>query len=302
MTGSRRTPQPDRSPRVDVVYSAADTALVRRGPTPCTVSTTRARARTSATGDRFGPWQHVQQRSGSSEPTAGSRVRSRKRSAANAVAQIAAGEPLFDRVLGYEQTVLPADRERHPLRARPDLPRRARPGEDAHDPHAPGLLDEWMPDRRRQRDQRRPDRAGLRATPAHLVAEHGDDTKIEWVHRDDRYHEKLATPDVTIADLIGEVDPIKVAEGPLPVRRADDALRPDPAHEPRHLRDQRAARPRRAHPGRPVQRAGRARRPDPRLPDPPARSTCCSWRQRKPGGLHQPRPDRHAAEGPLRQR
>jgi magnesium chelatase subunit I len=41
----------------------------------------------------------------------------------------------------------------------------------------------------------------------------GDDTEIEWVHRDRRYGEKLATPDITIADLIGEVDPIKVAEG-----------------------------------------------------------------------------------------
>jgi hypothetical protein len=46
-----------------------------------------------------------------------------------------------------------------------------------------------------------------------LVAEHGDDTAIEWVHRSRRYGEKLATPDTSIADLIGEVDPIKVAEG-----------------------------------------------------------------------------------------
>ena len=48
---------------------------------------------------------------------------------------------------------------------------------------------------------------------ADLIAEHGDDTRIEWVHRDERYGEKLATPDTSIADLIGEVDPIKVAEG-----------------------------------------------------------------------------------------
>ena len=46
-----------------------------------------------------------------------------------------------------------------------------------------------------------------------LVAEHGDDTAIEWLPRARRYGEKLATPDTTIADLIGEVDPIKVAEG-----------------------------------------------------------------------------------------
>ena len=46
-----------------------------------------------------------------------------------------------------------------------------------------------------------------------LGAEHGDETPIEWIHRDTRYGEKLATPDTSIADLIGEVDPIKVAEG-----------------------------------------------------------------------------------------
>ena len=43
------------------------------------------------------------------------------------------------------------------------------------------------------------------------VAEHGNDTEIEWINRDHRYGEKLATPDVTIADLIGDIDPIKAA-------------------------------------------------------------------------------------------
>src|SRR4051794_18638931 len=46
-----------------------------------------------------------------------------------------------------------------------------------------------------------------------IVAEFGDATPIDWLPRDRRYGEKLATPDTTIADLIGEVDPIKVAEG-----------------------------------------------------------------------------------------
>ena len=46
-----------------------------------------------------------------------------------------------------------------------------------------------------------------------LVEDEGDDVEIDWIHRDRRYGEKLATPDITIADLIGEVDPIKVAEG-----------------------------------------------------------------------------------------
>ena len=44
-----------------------------------------------------------------------------------------------------------------------------------------------------------------------MMAEKGDDTPIEWLHRDERYGEKLATPDVSIADLIGDIDPIKVA-------------------------------------------------------------------------------------------
>jgi magnesium chelatase subunit I len=46
-----------------------------------------------------------------------------------------------------------------------------------------------------------------------LVEEHGDDAPVEWIHRDNRYVEKLATPDVTIADIIGDVDPIKAARG-----------------------------------------------------------------------------------------
>jgi magnesium chelatase subunit I len=46
-----------------------------------------------------------------------------------------------------------------------------------------------------------------------LVADQGDDAPIEWIGREQRYAEKLATPDVSVADLIGEIDPIKVAEG-----------------------------------------------------------------------------------------
>ncbi len=49
-----------------------------------------------------------------------------------------------------------------------------------------------------------------------LIAEKGDDTPIEWMHRNERYVEKLATPDVSIADLVGDVDPIKAANLRLP--------------------------------------------------------------------------------------
>jgi magnesium chelatase subunit I len=74
------------------------------------------------------------------------------------------------------------------------------------------LLDEWMPivaGSEINDDPYHPVSHHARL----LVAERGDDTPIEWVHRDRRYGEKLATPDTSIADLIGEVDPIKVAEG-----------------------------------------------------------------------------------------
>ena len=75
-----------------------------------------------------------------------------------------------------------------------------------------GLLDEWMPivvGSEINDDPYRPVSRHARV----LVAELGDDTPLGWVHRDDRYGEKLATPDTSIADLIGEIDPIKVAEG-----------------------------------------------------------------------------------------
>lgn len=49
-----------------------------------------------------------------------------------------------------------------------------------------------------------------------LIAEKGDETVIEWIHRSERYTEKLATPDVSVADLIGDVDPIKAATLKLP--------------------------------------------------------------------------------------
>ncbi|MDE2695134.1 MAG: AAA family ATPase, partial [Chloroflexota bacterium] len=74
------------------------------------------------------------------------------------------------------------------------------------------LLDEWVPVIAGAEIPENPF-APISEQARQTVAEQGDDTPIEWIHRDDRYGEKLATPDITIADLIGEVDPIKVAEG-----------------------------------------------------------------------------------------
>jgi magnesium chelatase subunit I len=55
-----------------------------------------------------------------------------------------------------------------------------------------------------------------------LISEHGDNTPISWLHRDERFAEKLATPDVTVADIIGDVDPIKAAN--LKLSYADDRV------------------------------------------------------------------------------
>jgi magnesium chelatase subunit I len=55
-----------------------------------------------------------------------------------------------------------------------------------------------------------------------LVAKEGDNTPISWVHRAERFSEKLATPDVTVADLIGDVDPIKAAN--LKLSYADERV------------------------------------------------------------------------------
>ena len=76
-----------------------------------------------------------------------------------------------------------------------------------------GLLDEWTPVRRGLRDQRPPVRAGLRALRAARRGAAATTTPVAWKHRSERYGEKLATPDTSVGDLIGDVDPIKVAEG-----------------------------------------------------------------------------------------
>lgn len=77
------------------------------------------------------------------------------------------------------------------------------------------LLDEYMPvvaGSELNDDPLQP----LSVFAKNLIAEHGDNTPVAWVHRDERYTEKLATPDVTVADLIGDADPIKAATLKLP--------------------------------------------------------------------------------------
>jgi magnesium chelatase subunit I len=131
---------------------------------------------------------------------------------ANAVARIAAGEPLFAGVLGYEDTVMP--QLENALLAGHDVIFLGERGQAKTRMirSLTGLLDEWMPIVAGSEINDDP-YAPVSKHARDLVAELGDDAPIEWVHREDRYGEKLATPDTSIADLIGEVDPIKVAEG-----------------------------------------------------------------------------------------
>ena len=131
---------------------------------------------------------------------------------ANAIARIVAGQPLFPKVLGYEDTVLP--QLENALLAGHDVIFLGERGQAKTRMIRAlvELLDEWMPIVAGSEINDDPTAPGSRYAKD-LVAELGDDTRIDWVHRSARYGEKLATPDTSIADLIGEVDPIKVAEG-----------------------------------------------------------------------------------------
>lgn len=130
----------------------------------------------------------------------------------NAIAKIQAGEALFPVVLGYEDTVLP--QLENALLAGHDVIFLGERGQAKTRMirALTGLLDEWMPIVAGSEINDDP-YAPVSRHARELVADHGDDAPIEWVHRSKRYGEKLATPDTSIADLIGEVDPIKVAEG-----------------------------------------------------------------------------------------
>src|SRR6202048_4462393 len=130
----------------------------------------------------------------------------------NAAARIASGEPLVDRVLGYDDTVLP--QLENALLAGHDIIFLGERGQAKTRiiRSLTGLLDEWLPIIAGSEILDDPYHPVSRHA-RDLIAEKGDDTPVEWVHRDARFGEKLATPDTSLADLIGEVDPIKVAEG-----------------------------------------------------------------------------------------
>src|SRR5829696_1861177 len=131
---------------------------------------------------------------------------------ANAIKRISAGESPVAGVLGYEDTVIP--QLENAVLAGHDIIFLGERGQAKTRMirSLVALLDEWMPIVGGSEINDDPDQPVSRYA-RDRVAEDGDATRIEWVHRDQRYGEKLATPDTSIADLIGEVDPIKVAEG-----------------------------------------------------------------------------------------
>ena len=130
----------------------------------------------------------------------------------NAAARIAAGRPLVDGLLGYDDTVLP--QVENALLAGHDVIFLGERGQAKTRliRSLTALLDEWLPVVAGSEINDDPEHPVSRYG-RDLVAERGDETPIDWVHRDRRFGEKLATPDTSIADLIGEVDPIRVAEG-----------------------------------------------------------------------------------------
>jgi len=130
----------------------------------------------------------------------------------NLIARIRRGEGLFSGIVGYEQTVVP--QIENAVLSGQDIVFLGERGQ-AKTRMARllvGLLDEEMPALAGCEISDEPF-APICQACRQRVAEQGDRAPITWIPRDRRYGEKLATPDITIADLIGEVDPIKVAEG-----------------------------------------------------------------------------------------
>ena len=139
----------------------------------------------------------------------------------NLIDRIKSGQESFQGVWGYENTVIPeleqALLSRHHInllglrgQAKTRLARLM-----------VNLLDEWIPEIAGSEIHDDPLNPISRYAREQL-AEHGEKTPVSWVHRSERFYEKLATPDVTVADLIGDVDPIKAAN--LKLSYADDRV------------------------------------------------------------------------------
>ena len=130
----------------------------------------------------------------------------------NLVARLRAGEPVFPGLVGYEDSVLP--QVENAILAGQDLIFLGERGQAKSRliRALSSLLDERIPAISGSEVNDHP-YSPISRFGRELLAERGDATPITWLDRERRFAEKLATPDTSIADLIGEVDPIKVAEG-----------------------------------------------------------------------------------------
>ena len=133
----------------------------------------------------------------------------------NLIQKIRNKEKIFTGIIGFEDTVLP-DMERAILSRHNILLLGLRGQAKTRMARMLiHLLDEYMPivaGSEMNDDPLQP----ISKYAIDQIAEHGENTPIEWVHRNERYVEKLATPDVSVADLVGDVDPIKAATLKLP--------------------------------------------------------------------------------------
>jgi magnesium chelatase subunit I len=130
----------------------------------------------------------------------------------NLLARLASGQTAFPGILGFDDTVLP--QVERALLAGHDLVLLGERGQGKTRliRTLVGLLDEWTPVLQGSELNEHP-YDPISPEGKRTVAEHGDAAVVTWKHRSDRYGEKLATPDTSVGDLIGDVDPIKVAEG-----------------------------------------------------------------------------------------
>jgi magnesium chelatase subunit I len=139
----------------------------------------------------------------------------------NLVALIQAKKPTFEGIHGYENSVIPELERAILSKHNVNLLGLRGQAKTRIARQMVNLLDEWIPVVQGSEVNDDP-MSPLSRCAKDLIAEMGDKTPISWLHRDDRFAEKLATPDVTISDLIGDVDPIRAAN--LKLSYADERV------------------------------------------------------------------------------
>ena len=139
----------------------------------------------------------------------------------NLIASLQAGKKTFEGMHGYEQTVIPQLERAILSKHNINLLGLRGQGKTRIARLMIQLLDEYIPVVAGSEINDDPF-APISRFAKELISEKGDETPIEWLHRSDRFFEKLATPDVTVADLIGDIDPIKAAN--LKLSYADDRV------------------------------------------------------------------------------